>query len=128
MPRSSAKSSASAAALGFSKPEAPRSAAAGLARLEGAVDELRAMTIAPMLRRAIDALRAEDIQTGSELALKALEIDPKSGMAWYVLAVARERAGDFTELKGAGNMPLSFRLTMNGEAAATTSATVKGVA
>jgi tetratricopeptide (TPR) repeat protein len=97
MSRSSAKSSASTSALGFHKPEVPRPAAGGLARLEGAVDELRAMTIAPMLRRAIDALHAEDSQTGSQLALKALEVDPKSGMAWYVLAVARERAGDFTQ-------------------------------
>jgi tetratricopeptide (TPR) repeat protein len=97
MSRSSAKSSASASALGFAKPEVPKAASGGLARLEGAVDELKAMTTAPILRRAIDALRAEDIQTGSELALKALEVDPKSGMAWYVLAVARERAGDFTQ-------------------------------
>jgi tetratricopeptide (TPR) repeat protein len=101
MSRSSAKSTASAVALGFPKPQASDPARAeasgGLTRLEGAVDELRAMTIAPMLRRAIDALRAEDIQTGSKLALKALEVDPRSGMAWYVLAVARERAGDFTQ-------------------------------
>jgi tetratricopeptide (TPR) repeat protein len=98
MPRPTAKSSASSAALGFAAPAAPKPAAAGgLTRLEGAIDELRALSIAPLLRRAIDALRAEDIQTGSELALKALEIDPRSGMAWYVLAVARERAGDFTQ-------------------------------
>jgi tetratricopeptide (TPR) repeat protein len=101
MSRSSAKASASTVALGFPEPKAPTlartDASGGLARLEGAVDELRAMTIAPMLRQAIDALRAEDIQTGAQLALKALEVDPRSGMAWYVLAVARERAGDFTQ-------------------------------
>ena len=48
-----------------------------------------------MLRRAIDALRMEDSKTGTEWALKALNHDERSGMAWYILAVAREKAGDF---------------------------------
>jgi tetratricopeptide (TPR) repeat protein len=104
MPRSAAKSSASSVALGFAAPT-PADAAgapadadsqAALVRLEGAISELKALTIASMLRRAIDALRAEDAKTGSEWALKALNQDPRSGMAWYVLAVAREKAGDFT--------------------------------
>ena len=69
---------------------------AALAKLEGALTELKALAVAPMLRRAIDALRNEDAKTGSEWALKALNQDPRSGMAWYVLAVAREKAGDFT--------------------------------
>ena len=68
---------------------------AALTRLEGAVGELKALAIVPMLRRAIDALRADDAKTGSEWALKALNQDERSGMAWYVLAVAREKAGDF---------------------------------
>jgi tetratricopeptide (TPR) repeat protein len=69
---------------------------AALAKLEGAISELKALTIASMLRHAIGALRAEDAKAGSEWALKALNQDPQSGMAWYVLAVAREKAGDFT--------------------------------
>jgi tetratricopeptide (TPR) repeat protein len=69
---------------------------AALTKLEGALGELKAMAIVPMLRRAIDALRAEDAKTGAEWALKALHQDERSGMAWYVLAVAREKAGDFT--------------------------------
>ncbi len=106
-PRSTVKSSASAAAMGFAAPDRPAPAPdpnltgdaaspAALTRLEGALGELKALAIAPMLRRAIDALRAEDAKTGSEWALKALNQDERSGMAWYVLAVAREKAGDFT--------------------------------
>ena len=48
-----------------------------------------------MLRRAIDALRIEDAKTGTDWALKALNQDAQSGIGWYVLAVAREKAGDF---------------------------------
>ncbi|HUZ11545.1 MAG TPA: tetratricopeptide repeat protein [Caulobacteraceae bacterium] len=68
---------------------------AALSRLAGAIGELRALAVAPMLRQALDCLKAEDAKAGSEWALKALELDPRSGMAWYVLAVAREKAGDF---------------------------------
>ena len=67
-----------------------------LAKLESAISELKALTIASMLRQAIAALKAEDAKAGSEWALKALHQDERSGMAWYVLAVAREKAGDFT--------------------------------
>ena len=78
-----------------SKPEGDAASPAALAKLEGALGELKALAIVPMLRRAIDALRAEDAKTGTEWALKALNQDERSGMAWYVLAVAREKAGDF---------------------------------
>ena len=102
-PRSSAKSSASATALGFAgrapvMPPEPGDAAspAALAKLESAISELKALSVAPLLRRAVAALRADDPKGGAEWALKALHQDERSGMAWYVLAVARERAGDFT--------------------------------
>ena len=105
MSRPSVKSSASAAALGFAPPAAPKAVAtpdeaastASLAKLESAVAQLRAIAVAPMLRQAIDALRTEDHKAGSEWAIKALNQDPECGMAWYVLAVAREKAGDFTQ-------------------------------
>src|SRR6185312_16213062 len=83
MPRTSAKSSAAAASP------------AELERLEEAIAELKALTVASMLRQGLQALRADDAKGGSEWALKALGQDPRSGMAWYVLAVAREKAGDF---------------------------------
>src|SRR6201999_152911 len=87
MSKLTAKSSASAAAMGFAAAEDPTGDAASpaaLTKLEGAIGELKALAIVPMLRRAIDALRAEDSKTGTEWALKALGQDERSGMAWYV--------------------------------------------
>jgi tetratricopeptide (TPR) repeat protein len=101
-PRSSAKSSASASALGAADATVARTpdprdgaGAAALAKLEGAIGELKALSIVPLLRRAVDAIRADDPKAGAEWALKALQQDERSGWGWYLLAVARERAGDF---------------------------------
>lgn len=66
-----------------------------LARLNSAIAEVRALAAAPMLQRAIDAIRAEDAKGACEWALKALEQDERSGFGWYVLAIALERGGDF---------------------------------
>jgi tetratricopeptide (TPR) repeat protein len=66
-----------------------------LARLNSAVGELKAMSAAPMLQRAVDAIRAEDPEGACKWALKALELDERSGFGWYLLAIALERAGDF---------------------------------
>ena len=106
--RSAARSLPSPAAAGSSALAALAPASDGspaaLARLEAAINELKALTVAPLLRQAIDALRANDAKAGSEWALKALELDERSGQAWYVLAVARERAGDFgSSLKAYGS-------------------------
>ena len=68
---------------------------AALARLNQAVAELKALTIAPLLRRAVDAIGIDDNKLASELALKALDHDERNGLAWYLLAIAREQAGDF---------------------------------
>ena len=68
---------------------------AALERLNQAVGELKARTIAPYLRRAVDCIGAEEPQEAAEAALKALEIDERSGLAWYLLAIAREKSGDF---------------------------------
>ena len=67
-----------------------------LAKLNGAISELKALSAAPMLQRALAAIRAEDAKTACEWALKALEQDEHSGFGWYLLAIALERAGDFT--------------------------------
>lgn len=66
-----------------------------LSRLDQAVKELRALAVAPILRRAIHALNQEDFVNGGKLAIEALEQDETSGVAWYLLGIARERAGDF---------------------------------
>jgi tetratricopeptide (TPR) repeat protein len=66
-----------------------------LARLNGAIAEVRALAAQPMLQRAADAIRAEDAKSACEWALKALEQDERSGFGWYLLGIALERAGDF---------------------------------
>ncbi|WP_374471383.1 tetratricopeptide repeat protein [Phenylobacterium sp.] len=66
-----------------------------LARLNQAMQELRAAAVQPMLQRAITALQADDHKTGRKWAIRALERDERSGQAWYLLAIALERGGDF---------------------------------
>lgn len=66
-----------------------------LARLEAAMRELKALAAKPMLDQAVHALQKDDFKSGAEWALKALEQDERNGFGWYVLAIARERAGDF---------------------------------
>ena len=68
-----------------------------LGKLEGAISELKALTVAQLLKKSIEALRLEDARAGTDWALKALHHDERSGMAWYILAVAREKAGDFVQ-------------------------------
>lgn len=71
-----------------------------LARLNAAVDELKALAVRPHLQRAIDLLRAEQPKEAAEAALKALHQDERNGHAWYILAIARDKSGDFkTSLK-----------------------------
>ena len=67
-----------------------------LARLNAAVGELKALAVQPHLHRAIAALRAEQPKAAAEAALKALEHDERNGHAWYLLAIARDKSGDFT--------------------------------
>jgi len=68
---------------------------AALDRLNAAVAELKAVAVQPLLQQAVAALQADDFKTGGDLAIKALEMDERNGFGWYLLAIARERAGDF---------------------------------
>ena len=68
---------------------------AAVARLNQAVADLRAITIQPLLQRAVAAIGAGDYQGAADLALKALNRDAQSGFGWYLLAIAREKSGDF---------------------------------
>jgi tetratricopeptide (TPR) repeat protein len=108
MPQPRIKSQTSAIALGMEPAQvaaaAPRMSGqiagesgsrAALDRLNTAVAELKAVAAQPLLSQAVVALQADDFKTGGDLAIKALEIDEKSGFGWYLLAIARERAGDF---------------------------------
>lgn len=64
-------------------------------RLSDALVQLKALSIQPMLEKAVAALRAEDAAAAADWAIKALQKDERCGMAWYCLAIAREKAGDF---------------------------------
>lgn len=79
-----------------------------LNRLNTAITELKALSVAPMLQRAVDAIRAEDHKTACDWALKALQQDERSGYGWYLLAIARERAGDFASAVQAYEMALKL--------------------
>ena len=104
MPRQAPSSATSAHALqaGEQKPIrftadslGQAGSASALAKLNSAIGELKAMSAAPMLQRAVDAIRAEDPKTAREWCLKALEQDEESGFGWYLLGIALERQGDF---------------------------------
>lgn len=66
-----------------------------LTKLNAAISDLKIMAAAPILQRAVDAIRAEDAKGACEWALKALQQDEHSGFGWYLLAIGLERAGDF---------------------------------
>jgi tetratricopeptide (TPR) repeat protein len=66
-----------------------------LAQLDAAMAELREAAVRPMLQRAMTAIQADDYRTGCKWAIKALQQDERNGYGWYLLAVGRERAGDF---------------------------------
>jgi tetratricopeptide (TPR) repeat protein len=102
-----ARPSASAAALGTSGLGAPgpvardgllgqAGGATALGRLGDALGELKLLAVRPYLQRAIDALRGEETQAAAEAALKALEHDDRCGHAWWLLGIARDKAGDLT--------------------------------
>lgn len=68
--------------------------AQALARLNAAVGELRTLAAKPFLHQALEALKAEQPQAAAEAALKALKIDERNGHAWWLLGIARDKAGD----------------------------------
>ncbi len=70
------------------------SSAAALSRLERAVTELKARQVEPILRNAVAALKRNNATAGAGFAMKALGVDERSGLGWYLLAIARDMAGD----------------------------------
>ncbi len=47
------------------------------------------------LKAALMAIRAADFDLGGRRAVDALKIDETSGLAWHILAICREKSGDF---------------------------------
>lgn len=107
-PQPTAKSATSASALAFEtvtpaaatpRMTAPAAGQAGsqaaLAKLRQAMHEAKALALSPLLDKAVAALQADDFKTGGALAMQVLEAEETNGFAWYLMAIARERAGDF---------------------------------
>ncbi|HTK36462.1 MAG TPA: tetratricopeptide repeat protein [Caulobacteraceae bacterium] len=67
-----------------------------LARLSDSLTSLKLHTVLPLLHKAVAEVRADRHREGSDLVLQALEIDERCAVAWHILAVCREKAGDFT--------------------------------
>ncbi len=60
------------------------------------LQRLRTETLLPLLHQSVAAVRADRPQEGAELALQALKMDERCGVAWHILAVCREKSDDFT--------------------------------
>jgi tetratricopeptide (TPR) repeat protein len=67
-----------------------------LDRLNDAMSALKAQAVLPFIRQSLTFMRADKHREGAEMALKALEIDERCGVAWHLLAICREKAGDHT--------------------------------
>jgi tetratricopeptide (TPR) repeat protein len=63
-------------------------------RLATALAELKAGAILPILAAALEALNVGRARDGARLALQVVGADPTCGMAWHVVALCHERAGD----------------------------------
>ena len=66
-----------------------------LDRLNRAAQETKNVENAKALARAIQAVQLQDYAKADKLALKLLEKDERLGLAWHILAIAREKTGDF---------------------------------
>lgn len=66
-----------------------------LTQLTAAMAELKAISIQPILQRAVDAIHAEDWKAAYRWTHEALEKDERNGFAWYLMGIVQERAGDF---------------------------------
>jgi len=87
---------ADAAAGDAASPEAMGRLSRVLARDSGKAKK-QARTALAQLKAAVADLRVHDYEGASKKALKALEADSAHGVAWHVLAIAREKAGDVAQ-------------------------------
>jgi Flp pilus assembly protein TadD len=63
-------------------------------RLTGALRALKEQAVRPLLEQCMDAIRHDEWREGADWAIKALTIDETNGYGWWLLAIAREKAGD----------------------------------
>lgn len=66
-----------------------------LKRLKTHAQTHRQQSLIPLINRALDALKRDDYPKATELALKVLDRDERNGLGWYLLAISKEKLGDF---------------------------------
>ena len=66
-----------------------------LSHLSASLKNVRQDVVQQYLIKASGELNRGDPAKAGEWAMKALEVDEKSGLSWHVLAMSREMAGDF---------------------------------
>lgn len=66
-----------------------------LARLDAIAKEIKNQENARIIAQAIAAIKSRDYAAAEEVALKVLQRDERSGLAWHILAIAKEKAGQF---------------------------------
>jgi len=66
-----------------------------LERLKQAAQDLKSTENAKVVKTAILAVHAQDYPKAEQLALKMLKKDDQFGLAWHILAISREKQGDF---------------------------------
>lgn len=66
-----------------------------LERLRAELSAQKTARITPLLERAVREIKAHRPEKAAELAIEALQIDERFGIAWHVLAIAQEGRGDF---------------------------------
>ncbi len=66
-----------------------------LERLQREAQDTKNVEHGKALGRAIQAVHLQDYAKADKLALKLLEKDERLGLAWHILAIAREKTGDF---------------------------------
>ena len=85
--------------------------AEALERLNRAAQDVKNQENAKALSRAIAAVHLRDYPKADKLALKLLEKDERLGLAWHILAIAREKTGDFASSMRAYEAALARRET-----------------
>ncbi|MBO9545091.1 tetratricopeptide repeat protein [Caulobacter sp.] len=66
-----------------------------LERLKRATQDVKNAENSKLLNRAIQAVHQQEFDKADKLALKLLATDDRLGLAWHVLAIAREKKGDY---------------------------------
>lgn len=69
--------------------------AESLERLKRSAQALKNAENATIIGEAIEAVHKQDFATADKLALNLLKKDEQLGLAWHILAIAREKQGDF---------------------------------